>query len=142
MKILISIILSLITIANPMSLSIGTHFCGGIAIEKKILLGDLHLGCDMPNMEESCDKSTDAKGIEHSFENTPCCQNEFQTVQVTDEFVNIVDQQSFNFDYAVAIISTIIDLDIPAKSTPKFFAEYISPPLEKDVQVLFQTFLI
>lgn len=142
MKQLISIILSLLLIASPMSLAIGTHICGGEAVEKKILLGDSHLGCDMSDMVESCDISAESRGVGYHFENTPCCQNEFQFVELSDDFVKIVNQPTFNFDYAVAMISSIIDLDIPAKSTFPIFTQYIPPPLEKDVQVLFQTFLI
>lgn len=129
-------------LASHMNLAIGTHFCGGEAIETKIMLGDAQLGCGMPDMEEPCDDSEKSNTNEVHFENVPCCENEYQTVQVTDEFVKNTALQSFNVDFVLAFIYTNLNLDLFPKSAHQFYTEYISPPLEKDIQVLFQTFLI
>lgn len=137
-----SILLSFILLASHMYLTIGTHFCGGEVVETKIILGETHLGCGMLDMEKPCDDSENSNKNLVSFDKVPCCKNEFQTVQTTDEFVKDVAPQSFHVDFAIAIIYTTLDLDLFPKSTNQFYTEYIPPPLGKDIQVLFQTFLI
>lgn len=128
--------------ASHTSFAIGTHFCGGEAVETKIILGAEHLGCDMPGMEEPCDESKKATNKEGSFDKVPCCENEFQTFQSTNEFVKDAAQTTFNVEFSVAFIYTKLNLDLFPKSTHQFYTEYIPPPLEKDILVLFQTFLI
>ncbi len=141
MKKVFSILVSFMLLASHMNLAIGTHFCGGEAVETKIMLGDTHLGCDMPDMEEPCNDSEKSNTKKVRFENIPCCKNEYQIVQVTDEFVKEVAPQSFNIDFAVAFIYTTLNSDLFPESTHPFSTEYISPPLKKDIQVFFQTFL-
>jgi hypothetical protein len=123
-------------------LTLGTHFCGGVAIETKIILGETHLGCGMMDMEEPCDNSEHTSNNQVSFNNVPCCQNEFHTIQGTADFVKEATQTVFNVDFAVAFLYTSLNLDLFPKSTHQVYTEYISPPLEKDISVLFQTFLI
>ncbi|MDF1546739.1 MAG: hypothetical protein P1P88_02880 [Bacteroidales bacterium] len=120
----------------------GTHFCGGEAVETKIILGETHLGCVLVDMEEPCDDSEHSNNNQVRFNNIPCCQNEFQTIDSTDEFVKDATQTVFNVDFAVAFLYTSLNLDLLPKATHQFYTEYNSPPLEKDIQVFFQTFLI
>ena len=128
--------------ASHIYLTIGTHFCGGEAVESKILFGETHLGCEMPVMEEPCDDSekTNKNGV--SFDKLPCCENEYQTFQATNEFVKDAAQKTFNIELEIAFIYTNLHIDLYPNSIHQFFTEYISPPLEKDIQILFQTFLI
>ncbi len=125
-----------------MSLAIGTHFCCGKTVETKVLIGDTHLECNMQDMEEPCDDSEKPYTDKVHLENHPCCENEYQTVQGTDVFLKEVAQQSFNINFAIALIYTNLNLELLSKSTAQFSAEYITPPLERDIQVLFQRFLI
>lgn len=139
MKRFFSILLSIVLMASHLGLASVTHFCGGEAVETKItVMGETHLGCSMPEMEETCESNTNAV----HFDNVPCCENEYQTIKVTDEFVKDATQVYFNIDFAAAFIYTTINLRLFPKSTHRFYIEYKSPPLEKDIQMLFQTFLI
>ncbi|MEY1638646.1 HYC_CC_PP family protein [Tenuifilum osseticum] len=142
MKQIFSILLSFILLASHINLTMGTHFCGGEAVETKIILGEKHLGCGMMGMEQPCDGSEHSNNNQVRFNNVPCCQNEFQTIQGTADFVKEAAQTVFNVDFTVAFIYTTLNLDLFPKSTHRVYTEYISPPLEKDIQVLFQTFLI
>ncbi|PKP10424.1 MAG: hypothetical protein CVU09_07175 [Bacteroidetes bacterium HGW-Bacteroidetes-4] len=142
MKKVFSIVLSFMLLVSHMSFIVGTHYCGGEPIETKIMLGETHLGCVMMDREEPCDNSEHSNHNQVSFNNVPCCQNEFQTIQGTADFVKEAAQSVFNVDFTVAFIYTTLNLDLFPKSTHQFYTEYISPPLEKDIQVLFQTFLI
>lgn len=137
-----SIILSFILLASHMYLSIGTHFCGGEAVESKILIGETHLGCGMMDMEEPCDDFENSNKKKTGFNKAPCCHNEFQTVQTTDEFVKDATQVDFSVDLAVAFIYTTLNLDLFPESSHQFYTEYISPPLKKDIQILFKSFII
>ncbi|MDN5350855.1 MAG: hypothetical protein PWQ54_2251 [Bacteroidales bacterium] len=125
-----------------MTVTIGTHFCGGEAVATKIMLVNTHLGCDMPDIEEPCDGSEHTNHNHFSFTNIPCCQNEFQTIQCADDFVNDATQTVFNFDFVVVFLHTALNLDLLPKATHQFYTVYISPPLKKDIPVLFQSFLI
>lgn len=136
-----SILLSFILLASHMYLTIGTHFCGGEAVETKIMLGETHLGRGMMDIEESCDDSNPAKN-ETNFNKTPCCANEYQNIHSTSEFVKDTSQIVFNVEFAVAFIYNTLNLDLFSKSTHQVYSKYISPPLEEDIQILFQTFLI
>jgi hypothetical protein len=120
----------------------GTHFCGGEAVETKIMLGETHLGCGMMDMEELCDDSEHTNNNQAGFNNIPCCQNKFQIVQGTDDFVKDASQIVFNVEFSVAFIYAMFNFDLFPGSTNNLYTDYISPPVEKDVQVLFQTFLI
>lgn len=142
MKQIFSILLSFILLSSHMYLTIGTHFCGGEAVESRILFSKTHLGCVMPDMEVPCDNSENSNKNGTSFKINPCCENEYQTIKSTDEFVKDAAQIAFNVEAAVAFIYTTLNLDLFPKSTPQFYTEFISPPLEKDFQVLFKTFLI
>lgn len=142
MKQVFSILLSFILLTSQVYLTIGTHFCGGVAVESKIILGETHLGCGMEDMEVPCDKSEKTNKNGAGYDKTPCCENEFQTIQTTDDFVKDAVQVDLNVDFAVAFIYNALNLDLFSKSSQQFYTEYISPPLEKDIPVLFQAFLI
>lgn len=141
MKQILSILLSLILLASHMYLTMGTHFCGGEAVETKIMFGETHLGCGMMDMGSLCeDFNTNENRT--NFDKTPCCANEFQIFQSTNEFVLDATQIANSLDFSLAFIYTMLNLDLFSKSTHKVYTEYISPPVEKDIQILFQVYLI
>lgn len=137
-----SILLSFILLVSHISLTIGTHFCGGEAVETKIILGETHLGCGMMDMEDPLGDSENACNNRVSFDKIPCCENEYHTVQVSYEFLKDAAQKTFNAEFAIVFIYTQLNIDLYTKSRHQFFTENITPPFEKDIQVLFQTFLI
>lgn len=123
-----------------MYLTIGTHFCGGEAVESKILLGKNQLDC---GMGELCNFSETSGNTGNHIESSPCCENEYKIIEPTDEFVKEeVQKASLNVDFALAYLYASLTFDILPKSTVNFYRNYIPPPCEKDIQVLFQTFLI
>jgi hypothetical protein len=137
----LSILLSFILLASQGSFTIGTHFCGGKAVESKVLFSETQLGCDMMEMEKSCDVSKSHNSNDAGFDKTPCCANQYHTFLSTAEFVNDATQIAFSFDFAAAIINTKLNLDFFPKATKQFYTKYHSPPIEKDIQVLFQSIL-
>jgi hypothetical protein len=137
-----SILLSFILLASSVSLTIGTHYCGGKAVESMLMFGDDHLGCGMADMEESCGHSEKTNDKEVGFDNSPCCANEYFTVQVTDDFVKDTTPVNFRVNFVAAFISILLNQEILSKSTHKLFAGYYPPPPGKNLQVLLQTFLL
>ena len=123
MKRSFSILVSFILLASHMSLLIGTHFCGGEAVESKILFSNKHLGCEMFVMENSCDDSGKTNETGVNFDKLPCCENQYQTIQVTSEFVKGAVQLSFNVDFAVAFIYTTLTLELFPNSTYPFYTD-------------------
>ncbi len=137
-----SILLSFILLASHMYLTVGTHFCGGEAVAFKVIFGETHLGCEMPLMEESCNDFEKSSKKEVSLNKIPCCENEYQTIHLTNEYVKDAAQAGFTVDFATVFIYSILNIELASKPTHRFYTEHYSPPLEKDAQVLFQTFLI
>ena len=82
MKQIFSILLSFILLASHMNLTMGTHFCGGEAVETKVLLGETHLGCEMMDLVEPCDGSEHSNQNQVRFNNVPCCQNDGQSIHL------------------------------------------------------------
>jgi hypothetical protein len=125
-----------------MTFAIGIHFCSGETVESKFLFGETQLGCEMPDMEQSCDNSENTTHNNVSIEKIPCCENEFQTVQTTREFVKDAVQLLLNSEFAATFQYMTFNLELFPYSTDQFQIKNNSPPIEKDIQVLFQTFLI
>lgn len=138
----ISILLSFILLASHSYLTIGTHFCGGEAVETKIMFGKTHLGCNIPDMEKSCNIQAKHDDHEVRLDQVPCCENEFQTVQTTNEFVKEGVPFNFSVEFAVAFIYNSLKFHLSPKTNHQLFSAYSSPPIEKEIQILFQTFLI
>jgi hypothetical protein len=140
MKKFFSIILAVVLLVSHMSLTIGTHMCRGEAIETRMIYGGSHLlGCGMEDMNESCENTP-----QHvvSFSNDQCCENHYQTLQSSDEFVNDSFHHNFSVDFAVAFVYAVLNIDSSPQADRPFNTAYLPPPLEKDIQVLFQTFII
>ena len=142
MKKITAILLSAVFLLSQLNLSIGTHFCGGEAVETKILFGETHLGCGMPDIEKSRDDSEKNNKNGISFDKPPCCKNEYQTVQSTNEFVKDAAQIIFKVEFPVAYICSTLKFDLLPKTKHQSYTAFPFPPNEKDIQVLFQTFLI
>ena len=142
MKRSFSILLSFIFLASHLSMTIGTHFCGGEAVETRIILGEAHLGCGMIDSDQPCDDSENPNLTGEGFDETPCCENKYQTVQSTNEFLETTVSATFNVEFAVAIIYTTLTFDLYPKSSHLYITEYRPTIIEKDIQALFQTYLI
>ena len=142
MKKVFSIALSLFLLASHISLTIGTHFCGGEAVEKKVVWASSHLGCGMEDMDESNKDASNTTPTEKTFSELPCCENEFQALDVTDDFVKDASSFVINIDFVHIHVLTLLGLDITPVAAKNHYAENSPPPLERDIQILFQSFLI
>ena len=142
MREVFSIMLSVLLLASHISLTIGTHFCGGEAVEKKVVWANSHLGCGMEDMDDPVINSSNALPTETTFAELPCCENEFQKVEATDDFVKDVSSLAIHIDFDYIHVFTLLGLEAAPIADKNLYAENLPPPLQKDIQILFQTFLI
>ena len=136
---LVSILLSFFLLASQISLTIGTHYCRGQAVDTKILIGEAHLGCGMADMDESCDVS----GTWDLSYNTPtCCENHYEALPASDDFLKDAPHLNVIVGLIAALADPVLSVELLSKKAHQSYIDYLPPPLEKDVQVLFQTFKI
>lgn len=139
MKRFVFILLSIVLLASQINLSIGTHYCGGEAVTNKLMMVDTDLGCGMAMLDESCDITGHQ---DSSYSSSPCCENHYQTIETTDNFVNDAQHILLQNDFIAILVYSILHIDLSSPTAHYFYADYASPPLEKDIQILFQTFII
>ncbi|MEQ8518626.1 MAG: hypothetical protein RLN79_07780 [Cytophagales bacterium] len=138
-KRIISISLALLMLVSNVGFAMNTHFCGGKAVKTNFTLGLHNLDCGMSEMEYACEKLPTSD--EH-VKTEQCCENKHQILQLEDcvEFQNSFG--NVNPLFVATFIQTIIEQLNLVDDAQSRFAEY-SPPLpDKDIQVLFQAFLI
>lgn len=136
MKRVASFIIAFVFLGSNLGFAVGTHFCGGHAMEAEVMLGHKDLSCGM--MPET---TTHHEDHQHQVLDTiPCCQNEFQSFQLEEDF-----------DYSIVKtliqpVSTFVSLFVVANfslSTTSYSVTAYTPPLpQEDVSILFQVFRI
>lgn len=139
MKKVISISLAILLLTSNLSLAIGTHYCGGLSVKTEVMLGHEHLDCGMAGMDESQNDQDDLI----RFEKAPCCQNEYTSVEVAHDFkVPSQPSKTLNFEFIAAFATVFLNPLLPAAANCYSFQHYPPPLPDRDIQVLFQTFLI
>lgn len=138
MKRLVSFILAFIFLGSNLGLAMGTHFCGGHVMETEVILGHADLSCGM--MPESPAHHADHPH-DQNIHAIPCCANEFQSLNIQDDF------QSSSLKVVVEEIAALL----PIIEVPDFTNLFptnnplplYSPPIRTgEVTILFQVFRI
>lgn len=127
-------------LASNMGFSMNIHFCGGRAVKTSFTLGLHNLDCGMAMMEEGCDAEPTSNDTQVKAK--PCCENQHRILQL-DENADIKSATvNTNTVFLVAFFQAFIQALVFADQKLVHNSDY-SPPLpDKDIQVLFQTFLI
>lgn len=136
LKKIISISLIILLITSHLGIAVGTHYCGGLAVETRAMIGHQHMDCGMGDMDSDCE-GTDS---ETRFDKLPCCQNEYLSVPVEDEFKPVLDQSKINVDFISAFVVTYLELFSDRFETQ--FIQYDPPLVTRDISTLLQVFLI
>lgn len=135
MKKIFSIILSLVILFTSMGFTVSSHICGGKRVETVLNIGITDVSCGMENTSQK--KCADEKQMKSN-----CCQDEFQKIQINDNYTKITSFEHFSPSFTIAFVAILVDL-LPNVKTPHlFFKNYLPPPLVKDIKVLVQSFLI
>jgi hypothetical protein len=136
-KRLISIALASMMLLGNMGFVVGTHYCGGVAVESRIGIGHTDLDCGMEAMNKDC-----AVPFEANFKNIDCCDNEYQSVEIQDDYKPTLITSTANFEFIAAFISTFTSISYFSIEEDVQYTSYLPPPLEVDVPVLHQVFLL
>lgn len=122
-----------------MGFAVATHFCGGLAVESKVVLGHETLDCGMANMDKGC-KSDSPSGTH--LKKKPCCENEYHSLDVEDDFKPTIVQSMVNVEFVAAFIVTFLHLPLSSTYEAPQYANYSPPLIDQDIPVLHQVFLI
>lgn len=131
---MVSTSLVFLMLASSFGLTFATHYCGGHAVASVLALGHIDLDCGM-----KIDHADAMRG--HTLRSKTCCENEYVSVEVDDQFSASLQEIAIDFKCVVACVST--------PTLPHFqrtqiiaFSDYFPPPLIANMQVVHQTFLL
>lgn len=112
------------------------HFCGGKIITNAFMIGEKSLGC-------SDDEAKDGLYDAHEKSMPECCNNIYLEVVSDDDYAGSSFDFQPDFSFVYAFFSILFDLQTVQISEKEVrFSEYLPPPDDKDIPVLYQTFLI
>jgi len=120
-----------------LGIALGIHYCGGLAVETRAMIGQQHLDCGMGDMDRDCEGS---ESNTH-FDKMPCCENDYLSIPVEDEFKPALDQSKVNIDFVAAFIISYLELFSDSVRETKFF-QYDPPLVTRDISTLHQVFII
>ena len=118
--------------------ALGTHYCGGFAMDTKAMIGHIDLDCGMGDMDKDCESDTDP-GMH--FEKVPCCENEYLSIEIEDEFKSNMAQAKVNIAFIASFVFSLSELYTFSENSPEYF-DYDPPMVEEDISLLHQVFLI
>ena len=109
----------------------------GMEMKSEIGFGEKHMDCGMnmpmDHSENEADNQQDPKS---------CCENVTTQLQVDDEFQLKKHDVNLSLNFAVAFVQVFVfGMEIIPSDRPDY-PQYSHPPLEQDLQVLYQSFLI
>ncbi|MBN3582304.1 hypothetical protein JYB64_07875 [Algoriphagus aestuarii] len=139
MKKILSITLSFILLFSSIGMARSTHFCGGMEMLSELSLKAAHIDCGMEQVLPDCDSE---KEHQNHFKSSHCCDNEFELVNMDEDFSFAKAGINLHLDFAVAFVHTFIFNRIIQEESLSEIPFYTPPILELDQQVLFQTFII
>lgn len=115
-----------------------THYCGGHAVKKRMMVGTNALDCGMGNMETPCE----GKSNESQLTKKPCCENQYLTLSVDDDYNISQFHINTQLQFAVAFVHTYLATHFSESKKEPQFTEH-SPPLPgRDILVMNQVFRI
>ncbi len=134
MRKFISIVLSILLLLSSSGIAYAKHYCGDFEMMATVTLGEKQLSCGMSMEVPDCD---DEK------ETPDCCDNEYTSVE-TDETFNKANfefspDKTFFTAFAAVFVYTV---EIIEDAEDPSYTDYDPPPLEQDLQILYETFLI
>ncbi len=121
-----------------MGVTLSTHFCMGRAVDSFLMIGEHDLSCGMMDMDVACE--TDGDGLR--LMPPGCCDNEFLSIEIHDEYEKVSESISLDKDFLFAF--SYAYLLNHSSETEQVFAqnEIFPPPLEQDYQSMYQSFLL
>lgn len=126
-------------LASTSGIAYAQHFCGGMEMVSKVTIGEKHLSCGM-NLETS---EYDCNVEDASAEVHDCCENHITQIQTDENFTKASFDLKLDKTFVAGFTSVFVLKEVELTSFQKiFFADYTPPPLEQDLNILYETFLI
>lgn len=134
----LAISFALLILLSNMGFTFTTHYCGGHAVQSKLMIGLGDLGCGMESMDNSCESLPD----QESLKPKACCDNDFITFDIEDEYNSGIEKISIDTKFAFSFIYTFYQLNLDEANQIIALSDHPPPLLERDIQSLYQTFLL
>lgn len=119
-------------------ITLSTHYCMGRAVASELMIGMCQLNCGMLDMDVPCD----ANGNESRVMAPGCCDNEYLSIDIEDDYQNFQEDISL---VKILLSTFYYAFVIDTSGNSKHIASYIDkypPPIEQDFQTLHQSFLL
>ena len=131
----ISFLLSVLLLASSTNVTYAKHFCGDYEVLSVITLGEKNLTCGMKMNSNTCN---DVKQ-----EAPHCCKSKYENIDIDDNFDLSSYDALLNVPFIKSFVSVFViqQLEFDSKFL-QFYADYDPPPLDKDIPVLYQVFVI
>jgi len=126
-------------LTSNVGFAINTHLCGGRAIKTTVSIGIHNLDCGMAEMDQ--ESRTNLPG-ETQIIPKPCCEDLHQVIHLDDDANVQSTSVELNHTFFTAFIHTFVQPIIFSDRAETNSTFYPTPPMKRDIQVLFQSFLI
>ncbi len=120
-----------------MGFAMNTHYCGGRAVESSLSIGIEHLDCGMP-----AEKKKKSNCEDEQLDKQSCCKNLHQVMEVDENQDTVFPVFNLNQTLLISFVYSFVFNFLNKEGKHVSVFPYPPPLLEKDSQVLFQTFLI
>lgn len=131
----ISILLTILILASSSGVTYAKHFCGEFEVLSTITFGEKDLSCGMSMDADDCD--------DKEQEPIDCCKNEYENIDIDDNFSLASFDVLINVPFIASLISVFVlqhtDFDTQSQHA---YAYYDPPPIDRDLSVLYQVFII
>lgn len=126
-------------LASSSGIAYAQHFCSGMEMMAEITLGEKHLSCGM----ESDAPNSDCGSETALADAHDCCKNHVTKIHTDDNFAKASFDLKFSKSFVATFVSVFKVQEVEIASIEKtFFADYSPPPLERNLNILYETFLI
>ena len=130
MKGIFSIIISFAILFTSMGFTFSSHYCGGEKQKSAFNIGVTDVSC---GMETKSNTSSKLK--------SNCCKDEYQKIQIDDDYTQQNVKIDLHPNFIVAFVATYFNL-FENNAVQKKYALYNPPPLIRDIPIMVQSFLI
>ncbi|ALM20304.1 hypothetical protein AAT17_03100 [Nonlabens sp. MIC269] len=139
MKILVhktlSVLMAFVVLFTTMSFTIDMHYCGETLVDFSFNASAKTCGMEKVQAEKTCNNLM--------MKEKSCCSNKQIVKESNEDLKMSLDKVTFEQQIFVAVFTySYLNLFESAESEDLAFEDYPPPFLERDIQVLHQTFLI
>lgn len=128
-------------LASSSGIAYAQHFCGGTEMMAELTFGEKMLSCGMDTHQNDAIPDCDDEVI--TPEKHDCCSNQFIKIKTDESFAKASFDVKLDKTFVATFVSVFVIQEVEIPSTEKcFFAVYSPPPLEQDLNILYETFLI